>query len=376
MAIFNLIRCLPPEMIAGVVTNRPGELASCLPAHIPLRNMEVYQTVFPGGRGSAANRMGAYLLWTEQRFLDAIRRRFPADLWVVNTLTWPGVVGYAEGHKIPLVVQVCELESQLANLTPDQLEQLVRAPRLMIAISAAVAAMLRALGRTDGVELCPPALDTAAIVAGVPVAEMRRRLGFPSDAFIWAMAGTLDPNKNPSLFVDLAERVIAARPNCRFIWIKGGTEINGYQVFCRMKARSRGLADRIVWTDTVRSDYYAHLGVCDAFVLPSARESFSLVSAEALWLGKPVAAFDCGGVVDVVPAGGGIIVRPYDTDALVTAMLRIVDGGFAFDAAGARRAIGRCDQSVVAARWQELIAAYFGVRAAPATVTAPRVSLA
>lgn len=359
VALHNVIRSLPPERIAGVVTLRPGELAARLPAAVPRCTLEDYQTVFPGGRWSAANRACASLRRTEERFFAHVRRRMPADVWVVNTIIWPQVLDYAARHGIPTIVHVCELEPMLVGLAPRQIEALVRGPRLTIAISSAVAAMLRTLGRNEGMAVCPPALDTEAIVTRRPAAEMRRRLGIAPGAFVWAMSGTIDPNKNASLFVDLAARVTAGRPEAHFLWIKGGRFTNAYETYCLAKTRALGLEGRVTWTETVDADYHDHLAVCDGFVLPSTRESFSLVSAEALWLGKPVVAFDCGGVVDVVPPGGGLIVRPYDADALVAAMRRVMDGGFVFDAAQARETVARFDRRAVARRWEEMIAVAF-----------------
>lgn len=357
MAFFNLIRSLPPAWVAGVVTQHAGELAAQLPAGMPQRNLDAAQTVFPGGRWSVANRFVALRWRTEERFLARVYRELPAEAWVVNTLVWPQVVNFAQRHGIPVVLLVTELEPLLTRLSPSQAAELTDAPQLVVAISSAVERMMQVLGRTRRLAVCPPALDTAAIVPRRSPAELRHRLAIPAGAFVWAMSGTIDPNKDAALFVSLAARVMKARPHSRFIWLKGGRFTNAYETYCRALTRASGLEERVIWTETLGDDYYDHFAACDAFVLPSRRESFSLVAAEALWLGKPVVAFDCGGIVDVVPPGGGIIVPPYDAEALVTAMLRVMDGGLEFDAEMAKAAVARFDRRTVASRWQELVAA-------------------
>jgi glycosyltransferase involved in cell wall biosynthesis len=255
-----------------------------------------------------------------------------------------------------VILQVSELEQMLAMLTPDQLDAVVRYPVRIVGISRAVCGMLQALGREDGVTLCPPAIDTQRIAPEVPAAEMRRRLGLAPGDFVWGMSGSIDPNKNARLFPQLAQRLLRDRPRGRFLWIKGGPDVSGYELYCRALSRHLGLEDRVIWTDNIRENYYGMLNACDALVLPSLRESFSIVTAEALWLGKPVAAFDCGGVTDVIPEGGGLIVPPYHVDDLEAAMRRIMDGGFAFDAARSRQAVARFDRAPVAGRWREMLA--------------------
>jgi len=66
--------------------------------------------------------------------------------------------------------------------------------------------------------------------------------------------------------------------------------------------------------------------VGDIFLLPSEKETFSMVCAEALACGLPVIGFDSGAPKEVAPAGFGSFVPYGDIDAL-EAVLRLVRSG-------------------------------------------------
>ncbi len=65
---------------------------------------------------------------------------------------------------------------------------------------------------------------------------------------------------------------------------------------------------------------------CLFFVCPSLLEGFGMVALEAMAAGKPVIAFNVGGIRDIVQPGvNGILVKPYDTGKLAEAMLNLMD---------------------------------------------------
>lgn len=76
----------------------------------------------------------------------------------------------------------------------------------------------------------------------------------------------------------------------------------------RRMAERFGVAPRlhIVGESTDPERYYA---AADAFVLPSAYETFSLVAFEAAASGLPVVATDVGAIKEIVTAGGGICIE-------------------------------------------------------------------
>jgi teichuronic acid biosynthesis glycosyltransferase TuaC len=68
-------------------------------------------------------------------------------------------------------------------------------------------------------------------------------------------------------------------------------------------------------------------------VLPSRRETFGVVLAEALACGTPVVATRCGGPEDIVDENVGLLIPPGDPQALATAIRSVVDRRAEFPAA-------------------------------------------
>jgi len=64
------------------------------------------------------------------------------------------------------------------------------------------------------------------------------------------MCGTLDDNKNPELFMDIACELLKTKPNTVFLWI-GGTTDKVYASQCQVKASQKNISDKIIWMDTV-----------------------------------------------------------------------------------------------------------------------------
>ena len=75
------------------------------------------------------------------------------------------------------------------------------------------------------------------------------------------------------------------------------------------------------------------LNVADVSVVPSRREPFGLVAAEAMACGTPVIATNEGGLPDFVHDGVGILVPVEDSEALAHAIHSVVSGERTFDRA-------------------------------------------
>lgn len=74
-----------------------------------------------------------------------------------------------------------------------------------------------------------------------------------------------------------------------------------------------------------RADLVKVMQGCDAFVLPSRKETFSVVCVEALSLGLPVIATPCGGPEEYINETNGILVPIEDDVALAKAMKQMIE---------------------------------------------------
>lgn len=96
---------------------------------------------------------------------------------------------------------------------------------------------------------------------------------------------------------------------------------------------------------------FAEIAKSRALVLPSTREGFGIVLAEAGALGVPVIAYNCGGVSEVVSHNiSGILVPPMDIKALCNAVDFILSGSNA-------QRMGKAGRGIVEAKftWEHTV---------------------
>jgi len=87
-----------------------------------------------------------------------------------------------------------------------------------------------------------------------------------------------------------------------------------------------GVADRVSFPGRLsRAEVRSAMADSDAFVLSSKYETFGVVLVEALAMGLPLIATQCGGPEDIVTSDTGILVPPEDADALASAMAQICE---------------------------------------------------
>lgn len=142
-------------------------------------------------------------------------------------------------------------------------------------------------------------------------------LDIPGDAFIVGASGTLNWNKAPEFFVQIAREVFWKNPEAPiyFVWI-GGAEKNSAKMF-RMnhEIEKSGLDNRVFFLEHKSNplEYYAAL---DVFAMVSRQDSFPLVCLESASLEKPIICFDkAGGMPEFVEQDCGFTVPYFDLNA-------------------------------------------------------------
>jgi glycosyltransferase involved in cell wall biosynthesis len=186
----------------------------------------------------------------------------------------------------------------------------------------------RAAGVTTQAEVVCNGVDTARLRPGDRAAA-RRALGLEQDVPTAVCVGRLAPLKGQDQLLAAWPSVLAQVPDARLVFVGDGPMGQRWRAL-PVAARWHGHSDAV-------ADWYT---AADVVVLPSRAEGMALVPLEAMACGRPVVAFDVGGVRQSV-GGGGAVVAAGDIAALARAVAaRLADPALAAaeGRAGRRRA--------------------------------------
>ena len=104
-----------------------------------------------------------------------------------------------------------------------------------------------------------------------------------------------------------------------------------------------------------RDGVLAAMSECDALVVASRFETFSVVLIEALALGKPVIATRCGGPESIVSPQDGLLVDPGSVEAMASALSELHSSSFNFEPEGIRaRCIARFGRAALTTRLMKI----------------------
>ncbi|MDO9408109.1 glycosyltransferase [Patulibacter sp.] len=189
------------------------------------------------------------------------------------------------------------------------------ADALLADSSACAAPVAAALGREVAVTGCPVDLDPA------PVTPPWAPDGRPVVAFV----GRVEPRKGPLDLITAAEAVRVVVPDARVV-VVGDDTYDADPRYARAVDRRADAArvERWPW----QAGGPGLLRHVDVLVVPSDREPFGTIAAEALAVGVPVVAGAVDGLVEVVKDGvTGRLVPPHDPLALAHGIIWALQNG-------------------------------------------------
>jgi glycosyltransferase involved in cell wall biosynthesis len=172
------------------------------------------------------------------------------------------------------------------------------------------------------------------------------------------VVGRLTPRKGQDLAISATALVRQAGFDARLTLVG-----DGYPGYEGLVAGLHALADSEGISDVTEfagfQDPVPYLTAADLVLVPSRVESFGLVAAEALLLGRPVVAARIGGLPEVIRDGvTGVLVDPDDPQALADAVVALLSDPSAARAlgdAGLADARERFSQETYAARLIEVV---------------------
>lgn len=131
---------------------------------------------------------------------------------------------------------------------------------------------------------------------GVPFHQIHRT---QHSAVSFVNVARCDFQKNPQLFIDIAQKIIKERPNSNFIWVGDGPLLNE----CRTKIINLGLSSKIKFVG-YRNDPYKYLEDADIFFSTSRYEGQPFSVLEAISEKMPLIITDVIGHTELVKENG------------------------------------------------------------------------
>ena len=174
------------------------------------------------------------------------------------------------------------------------------------------------------------ALDTEEFDAGGIAPVLKKELGLPVDAVVFGSQGRILPRKGYVEMIHAARIALGAMTpdeRRRAFWaVLGDTPEDirpDHLAECRALVSTLGLDDKFKFLG-FRTDIKPYAADFDVAVVPSVYpDPLPRAVIEAMALGRPVLAFDVGGVSEMLRSGTtGALVRAGDSDALAAEMLR------------------------------------------------------
>ena len=156
---------------------------------------------------------------------------------------------------------------------------------------------------------------------GAARAQTRQACGFTDEDYVIGMSAVLRREKNPLQLVDAVARLRALGVPARAVFIGDGEMRSAVEA----RARRLGIEGHILITG-LQAEVRPCIAACDAMVLCSVTEAFSLAAIESMALHKPVVHSEVGGASEmIIPGWNGFLFPVGDTAALVERLRRLAD---------------------------------------------------
>lgn len=156
-------------------------------------------------------------------------------------------------------------------------------------------------------------------------AVMRTQFGLQPRDVVWVSVGHAVPVKGWDMLIRAFRPVVDSDPRAKLLLVGGveGPEEVGTAAHLRAEIQRLDLQEKVSLTGQVE-DISSLLRVCDAFVMSSRSEGFSIALIEALEAGLPCLATRVGIAPDVIRHGfNGMLVDRFNEKQMATALIEM-----------------------------------------------------
>lgn len=143
--------------------------------------------------------------------------------------------------------------------------------------------------------------------------SLRSKLGVSNKDYLIGTVARLDFQKNPQIFVEIANKYLKKNNNAKFIWIGKGNSL----LEVKKMIHKYGISDKFILPGFV-DDVEPYFSIFDTFVLTSRYEGLPVTILKALACGIPIVSFQINGVNDLSKEFKSVYgIKPFVIDSFV-----------------------------------------------------------
>lgn len=273
-----------------------------------------------------------------------IHRKFRPDFWYINTVHMPEICQLAYKIDQKFIVHYHDLSFQFEKIGYKELQLMSKKAFASVACSGVVANALRNMGANNiriQYECIPEVPKKYLTIERLQGDSQRGR-------YVWAMVGNINLRKGVDIFL----RISMAFPDDDFLWI--GENPTGLKYFYEEFLKANRISN-VKFTGFQEEKYFEYLNKIDAFLLTSREDPFPLAMIEAATFGKPIIAFNSGGVSEFVIPGMGEIIEEFSERQIIAAMKRLKNGQIIFDPEISKKRANEFSASRQFKKWKNLL---------------------
>lgn len=349
MFLWYMFSHVDPKLFkATLVSDSNGELLTEMPKWVDVHRSLKYPDKWQRLKKRFLSFLGKDLY---QEHIIKLHKASNAQYWYLNTVLSLNKLPIAKKHGIKTIVHFHELKGDYALASYENMKLAVEYADLCIADSKAVQRSLEIMGAKN-IVLQYECIDISKVNPDPSkVKSLREKLGLDRFSFVWMMSGTSISRKGIDMVADIAAGL--RESNAALLWVGNNTN-NGLSFFIEKEIAERGL-NNVIFLGKQSTDYYSYMDLMDGFVLLSREEPFGMVVVEALALGKPVVAFNAGGVSEILTENTGRIVNSWNISDMIDALHHAASDPGWFNKEAAIKRAKDFDVTVQVKNWQNIL---------------------
>lgn len=180
----------------------------------------------------------------------------------------------------------------------------------------------------EKVRMVPLSVDLKGLKENLPSRDTARAyFNLSNEDVVVGMMGRIDPHKSQHLVIDAFLALANDYPNLKLLFVGAKTEGEWDEYYQRIqdKISEPSINSRVSLCDFMDNTAYFYQAI-DTFVMASEKETFGMVTVEAMAFGRAVAGTNTAGTKELLENESfGYYFEPRDADSLKEALVRILD---------------------------------------------------